>query len=41
MLEFKMIQELKHNEELLEIIKNYNYKIQSRKVKYLIATKSR
>ena len=27
MLEFKMIQELKPSEELLEIIKNYNYTI--------------
>ena len=25
MLEFKIIQELKPNKELLEIIKNYNY----------------
>ena len=38
MLEFKMIQELKPNEELLEIIKNYNYTIKNGKIKHLIAT---
>lgn len=38
MLEFKMIQELKPNEELLEIIKNYNYTIKNGKTKHLIAT---
>ena len=38
MLEFKIIQELKPNEELLEIIKNYNYTIKNGKIKYLIAT---
>ena len=38
MLEFKMIQELKPNEELLEIIKNYNYTIKNWKIKHLIAT---
>ena len=32
MLEFKMIQELKPNEELLEIIKNYNYTIKNEKL---------
>lgn len=31
MLEFKMIQELKPNDELLEIIKNYNYTIKNEK----------
>ena len=38
MLEFKMIQELKPNEELLEIIKNYNYTIKNGKIKHLMAT---
>ena len=38
MLEFKMIQELKSNDELLEIIKNYNYTIKNGKIKHLIAT---
>ena len=38
MLEFKIIQELKPNEELLEIIKNYNYTINNGKIKHLIAT---
>ena len=38
MLEFKIIQELKPNEELLEIIKNYNYTIKNGKIKHLMAT---
>ena len=38
MLEFKIIQELKPNVELLEIIKNYNYTIKNGKIKHLIAT---
>ena len=38
MLEFKMIQELKPNDELLEIIKNYNYTIKNGKINHLIAT---
>ena len=38
MLEFKMIQELKPNDELLEIIKNYNYTIKNGKIKPLMAT---
>ena len=38
MLEFKIIQELKPNEEILEIIKNYNYTIKNRKIKHLMAT---
>ena len=38
MLEFKMIQELEPNEELLEIIKNYNYTIKIGKIKHLIDT---
>ena len=36
MLEFKMIQELKPNDELLEIIKNYNYTIKNGKIKHLM-----
>ncbi len=32
MLEFKIIQELKPNEELLEIIKNYNYQLKMEKL---------
>ena len=38
MLEFKIIKELKPNEELLEIIKNYNYTIKNGKIKHLMAT---
>lgn len=38
MLKFKIIQELKPNEELLEIIKNYNYTIKNGKIKHLMAT---
>ena len=38
MLEFKIIQELKPNEELLEIIKNYNYTIKNGKIKHLMVT---
>ena len=38
MLKFKMIQELKPNDELLEIIKNYNYTIKNGKIKHLITT---
>ena len=38
MLEFKIIQELKPNEELLEIIKNYNCTIKNGKIKHLMAT---
>ena len=38
MLEFKIIQELKPNEELLEIIKNYNYTIKNGKIKHLTDT---
>ena len=33
-----MIQELKPNDELLEIIKNYNYTIKNGKIKHLMAT---
>ena len=38
MLKFKIIQELKPNEELLEIIKNYNYTIKNGKIKHLMVT---
>ena len=38
MIEFKIIQELKPNVELLEIIKNYNYTIKNGKIKHLMAT---
>ena len=38
MLEFKIIQELEPNEELLKIIKNYNYTIKIGKIKHLIDT---
>ena len=36
MLEFKEIQELKPNSELLEFIKNYTYTTKNEKVNYLI-----
>ena len=36
MLEFKTIQTLKPNTEILEIIKDYNYKIKNGKVKNLL-----
>ena len=38
MLEFKEIQELKPNNELLELIKNYTYTTKNGKVKYLLYT---
>ena len=38
MLEFKTIQELKPNEEILDIIKNYKYKIINGKIKTLLNT---
>ena len=38
MLEFKIIQELEPNEELLENIKNYNYTIKNGKIKHLKST---
>ena len=38
MLEFKIIQELKPNTEILEIIKNYIYKTKNGRVKHLIQT---
>ena len=38
MLEFKVIQELKPNTEILEIIKSYTYIIKNGKVKHLLKT---
>ena len=38
MLEFKIIQELKPNTEILEIIKSYTYKTKNGKVKHLLKT---
>ena len=38
MLEFKVIEELKPNPKLLEIIKNYTYKTKKGKVKVLLHT---
>ena len=38
MLEFKTIQTLKPNTEILEVIKNYKYKIKNGKVKNLLHT---
>ncbi len=38
MLEFKEIQELKPNNELLELIKNYTYTTKNGKVKHLLYT---
>ena len=38
MLEFKIIQELKPNTEILEIIKNYTYITKNGKVKHLLKT---
>ena len=38
MLEFKTIQELKPNEEILNIIKNYKYRIINGKIKTLLHT---
>ena len=38
MLEFKTIQELKPNEEILNIIKNYKYRIINGKIKTLLNT---
>ena len=38
MLEFKEIQELKPNNELLELIKNYTYSAKNGKVKHLLYT---
>ena len=38
MLEFKIIQELKPNTEILEIIKSYTYIIKNGKIKHLLKT---
>lgn len=38
MLEFKVSQELKPNTEILEIIKNYTYKVTKGKIKHLLNT---
>ena len=38
MLEFKIIQTLKPNTEILEVIKDYKYKIKNGKVKHLLHT---
>ena len=38
MLEFKIIEELKPNTKLLELIKNYTYKTKKGKVKVLLNT---
>ena len=37
-MEFEIIQVLKPNEEILEIIKNYTYSIKNGKVKHLLHT---
>lgn len=37
-MEFEVIQELKSNVEILEIIKNYTYSIKNGKVKHLLHT---
>lgn len=38
MLEFKILEELKPNNEILEVIKNYTYKVKSGKTKHLLHT---
>ncbi|MCI8347371.1 MAG: hypothetical protein HFJ12_05460 [Bacilli bacterium] len=38
MLEFKTLEELKPNNEILEIIKNYSYKVKKGKTKHLLHT---
>ena len=38
MFEFEVIQDLKPNDEILEIIKNYNYAVKNGKIKHLKAT---
>ena len=38
MFEFEIIQELKPNDEILEIIKGYDYTIKNGKIKHLKAT---
>ena len=38
MLEFKILQELEPNAEILDIIKNYDYAIKNGRIKHLKAT---
>lgn len=38
MFEFEVIQYLKPNDEILEIIKNYDYTVRNGKIKHLKAT---
>ena len=38
MFNFKVIQELKPNEEILEIIESYEYTVKNGKIKHLITT---
>ncbi len=38
MFKFAIIQELKPNDEILEIIKDYNYTVKNSKIKHLKAT---
>ena len=38
MFEFEIVQELKPNDELLEIIKSYTYTVKNGKIKHLKAT---
>ena len=38
MLEFEILQELEPNAEILEIIKDYEYRVKSGKIKHLKAT---
>lgn len=38
MFEFEVIQEIKSNNEILEIIKNYSYTVKNGKVKHLMGT---
>ena len=38
MFEFEVIQDLKPNDEILEIIKGYDYTIKNGKIKHLKAT---
>ncbi len=40
MFEFEIIQELELNDEILEIIKNYEYTVKNGKIKHLKATKT-
>ena len=39
MFEFEVIQDLKPNDEILEIIKSYKYTVKKGKIKHLKATK--